>query len=530
MKHFLTFSLLLFGGGLLFAQSDFFKTNKIQKVEITFEQDNWKYLLDSLRFNGEEMLSGDVKVNGTTLRKVGVRYRDGRSFTPNGKRNSLYLDLGENNYQGHRAINLSSALRDPSLVREVLASEIAGTYFDAPAANYAQVVINGEPYGLFVNVEAVGEGFLRDRFGAANGDLIRPRVDPLLIVEPGCRQKTFGSLQYEDNAACVDNNWEALNGDLSPLRDLTAALYNNPDRVPQVLDVDAALWMLAFNDVLVNLHSYSGQYANNYYLYEVPSGKIVPILGELNLAFGSYKNDGARSSDLSTPDLLSLSPLLHQNNEERPLISALLADELNRKSYLAHARTILVDWVMSGKLENRAKALQALITEARAEDENQYYTVIEFNKSLAETIGQRSRIPGLVDFMDKRAGWLEGREVYTILPPVISDVGTEGRVQFSSTQLDEFRIHATVKDYPKNVYLYYRFDEGEPFRRVEMSNDGKHYDGEAGDAVFGAVVKPETGRERIQYYLMAENVKAVGYSPARYHFEQYETTLREVNK
>lgn len=530
MKHLFTFTFLLLSGGTLLAQSNFFKASSIQKIEIAFAADNWKYQLDSLRFNGEEMLVGDVTVNGTKLTEVGVRYRDGRSFTPNGDRNSLYLDLGQQNYEGHKKINLSSALRDPSLVREVLASEIARSYFIAPAANFAKVTINGEFYGLFVNVEPVGEGFLKDRFGTSEGNLLQPKMDPQMLVSSGCKQKNFGSLQHEEDAACMENHWEVLQGDMSTMKDLAGYLYNNPAQLQQQLDVDATLWMLAFNNVLVNLHAYSGQYANNYYLYQAPGGKITPILGELNLAFGSYKNDGVRSSDLSTVDLLSLSPKLHKDNEERPLIKVLLADDLNQKQYLAHVRTILVEWVMSGKLENRAKALQAMISEARAADEGQYYTVIEFNKSLSEVIGKRSRIPGLVDFMDKRAGWLEGQEVYTILPPVISDVGVEGRVQFSSTLLDEFRIHATVKDYPKNVYLYYRFNENEPFRRMEMSNDGEHYDKKVGDEVFGAVVKPSEGQTRIQYYLMAENVKAVGFSPSKYNFEQYETSLQEVNK
>lgn len=530
MKHIFTllFFLIIFGN--VNGQSSFYQADKIQEIEINFTTDNWKYLLDSLRFNGEELLTGNIKVNGTSFNDVGIRYRDGRSFTPNGKRNGLYIDLGTKDYQGHHVIDLSSALRDPSLVREVLASEIARTYFNAPAANFAQVKVNGEIYGLFANIEAVEEGFLKDRFGDATGKLVMPKEEPQLIVPEGCKSKVFGSLQYENSSACTENNWEVIQGDLGIVQELSGNLDGKPEMAAKQLDVDATLWMLAFNNVLVNLNSYTGQYANNYYLYQIPGGKITPILGELNLAFGSYKNDGARSSDLSTPNLLTLSPNLHKSNEERPLISALLADELYHKQYLAHVRTILVEWIMSGKLENRAKALQAMISDTRTNDPGQYYTVIEFNQSLAEVIGKRSRIPGLVDFMDKRSGWLEEQEVYTILPPVISEVGVEGRERFSSTQLDEFRIHASVRDYPKNVYLYYRFNDNEPFTMVEMSNDGEHHDQKANDDVFGVVIKPTDGQDGIQYYLMAENVKAVSYSPSHYNFEQYETNLREVNK
>jgi hypothetical protein len=530
MKHSLTLLLIISLCSLGNSQNDFYQVDNIQKIEINFKADNWKYLLDSLRFNGEELLTGDIRVNGTSLTEVGVRYRDGRSFTPNGNRNGLYIDLGSKDYQNHHIIDLSSALRDPSLVREVLASEIARTYFNAPSANFAQVTINGVPYGLFVNVEAVEEGYLKNRFGDASGALASPTEEPQTIVAEGCNRNVFGSLQYEKPYTCVEANWEALQGNLGLVQELSSSLIHSPAKVSSLLDVDATLWMLAFNNVLVNLNSYTGQYASNYYLYQLPGGKITPILGELNLAFGSYKNDGINSSDLGTSELLTLSPNLHKGNEQRPLISALLADELNHKQYLAHFRTILVEWVMSGKLENRAKALQAMISEARRNDPGQYYTPVEFNQSLTEVIGKRSRIPGLVDFMDKRAGWLESQEVYTFLPPAISKVGVEGRERFSSTQLDEFRIHATVEDYPKNVYLYYRFNENEAFKMVPMSNDGAHYDGQANDSIFGAVIKPTEGQDRVQYYLMAENVKTVSFSPSHYNFEQYKTTLREVNQ
>lgn len=530
MKHILTLllvtSLCSFGS----SQNDFYQTDNIQQIDITFNADNWKYLLDSLRFNGDELLTGDLQVNGTVLTEAGIRYRDGRSFTPNGKRNGLYIDLGSKDYQGHHVINLSSALRDPSLVREVLASEIARTYFNAPAANFAEVTINGEPYGLFANIEAVEKGYLKDRFENAKGTLVTPTEEPQTIVSEECSRNVFGSLQHEEPANCVAANWKLLQGDLGLVQTLSSTLASSPAELAQLVDIDATLWMLAFNNVLVNLNSYTGQYASNYYLYQPLGGKITPILGELNLAFGSYKNDGANSSDLSTATLLTLSPDLHLNNEERPLISVILADEINYKQYLAHFRTILVEWVMSGKLENRAKALQAMISEARRNDPGQYYSPIEFNQSLTEVIGKRSRIPGLVDFMDKRASWLESQEVYIFLPPAISKVGVEGRERFSSTQLDEFRIHATVEDYPKNVYLYYRFNENEAFKMVPMLNDGEHYDEQANDGVFGVVIKPTDGQNQIQYYLMAENVKTVSFSPSHYNFEQYKTTLREVNQ
>lgn len=530
MKHILLFVLV---GALSFqaeGQKDFYDVATIQEVRIQIAADNWKYLLDSLRYNGEELLRADVSINGKDHKAAGVRYRDGRSFTPNGNRNGLIVDLGGQTYQGQATLNLSSALRDPSLVREVLASEIARTYFNAPRANYAKVFINNQYYGLFVNVEPVDDAYLKRAYHNTTGNLIMAKANGGESAPEGCNGKSYGSLQYEKRFSCNEHNFEALKGNIGFVMDFSSALQTGAAKAATVLNTDATLWMLAFNNVLVNLNAYSGQYANNYYLFKPDGGQIEPILGELNLAFGSFKNDGINASDLHTPELIALSPDLHKDNTQRPLVSSLLADELNYKQYLSHIRTILAEWVLSGKLENRAKELQAFIAPALKDDKGQYYTPEEYAKSLTDVVGERSRVPGLLEFMTKRAAYLEGQDVYKLLPPVISEVGVEGREKFSSTNLNEFRIHAKVAGYPKKVYVYYRFNATDRFQMAEMANDGKSYDKKANDDYFGAAIQPAEGQTSIQYYILAENAKAANFSPSNYNFEQYTTTLSAVNK
>jgi len=41
-----------------------------------------------------------------------------------------------------------------------------------------------------------------------------------------------------------------------------------------VLNVDRTLWMLAFNNTIANLSSYSGQQSQNFYLYKDQYGQI----------------------------------------------------------------------------------------------------------------------------------------------------------------------------------------------------------------------------------------------------------------
>lgn len=530
MQRILTLLFFLVALGQGNSQSDFYNIDEIQEIKIEFAGDNWKYLLDSLRYNGDELQEAKLEVNGQLIEKAGVRYRDGRSFTPNGRKNGLFIDLGNNEIEGHHIIDLSSALRDPSMIREVLAYQIAGTYFPTPRANFAKVYVNEDYYGIFVNVEAVESGFLKRTFGNGQGDLSFAKPHSRADLEEGCGAKIDGSLQYEKSFKCISRNFDIKQGDISGVQEVCSRLANPGRPIDEVLNVDATLWMLAFNNVMVNLNSYSGQYAQNYYMYKAPNGKMQPVLGEVNLAFGSYKNDGINSSDLRTPELLMLSPTLHIDSENRPLISKLLANDRYRLQYLAHFRTILVEQLMSGRFESRALELQNMIRSAVVMDTGKYYESDEFAKSLTETIGKRSRIPGVVDFMTKRTNWLEGESVYTYLPSEIKNVGVQGRERFSSTLLDEFRVHATVGNFPKKVYVYYRFSSTEDFRVMEMKDDGEHYDEKAKDGTFGAVISPEEGQIEIQYYFLAENAKAASFLPSNYNFEQFSTNLTEVNK
>ena len=61
-----------------------------------------------------------------------------------------------------------------------------------------------------------------------------------------------------------------------------------------------------------------------------------------------------------------------------------------------------------------------------------------------------------------------------------------------------------------------------------MKDDGRHNDGEAGDGVYGVIVKPEEGADQINYYIFAKNAKAVSYDPPRYMYEQYSSSLQEL--
>ncbi len=535
-KIILSLSALLLGIISLNAQSDndFYDLDKVQQVKIDFEQDNWRYLLDSLRYNGDGKLIANVEINGQSYSDVGIRYWLGTSFQPGALRNDLHIDLDmvrmTQKHAGRSAIELSSAVRDPSMVREVLAYNMAGAYMPASRANFAQLYINDEYWGLYVNIEPIDEGFLQDHFGSSSGAFYYSKPKQNKNTPQGCKEKIWGTLQDDSSSDCLAANFEDIhNTGYRELTDLINLLNQNPEQIERSLDVDRALWMLAFNNVLANLDSYTGQFSPNYYLYQKADGQLVPIIWDLNLAFGSLKNTG-EGSDLSVKAMEKLDPLLHVNNRKKPLISQLLKIDMYKKMYLSHVRTILYEQFVNSDFEKKAQELQAKIKQAFLDDPNKYYDLEDFDKSLSSVVGKTSKIPGLVSFMTDRAEYLKKEPNLLFLPSQLDNIDFKRRERFSNDFVKNFQIQAKVTNYPKMVYIFYRFSDTESYKRMRAFDDGQHNDEKAGDGIYGVTIQPVSDSSTLQYYFMVENAKTINFDPPRYMYEPHKMTLSELNR
>ena len=82
---------------------------------------------------------------------------------------SLKLDF-DDEFLGLKNLTLNSMTQDPTMVREALAYRM----YDAvgvpvPRVGYSNVTINGQPYGLYVTLEAIDKHFLERKFGTNDG-------------------------------------------------------------------------------------------------------------------------------------------------------------------------------------------------------------------------------------------------------------------------------------------------------------------------------------------------------------------------
>lgn len=493
----------------------------LQKIEIHFNQSNWDYMLDTAKSGSEGyLLAQSVTINGEQFDSVGVKYKGNSSYSANRAKNPFHIKLDytikNQGYHGYEDLKLSNGFQDPSMIREALAYRILENYMDCPQSNFAQVYINGAYHGLYTSNEDINKEFLESRFSSSDGIFVKCNPESAGVGGPGgpggggnsgksnLRYISGDSSQYFTRYEMKsDYGW-------NDLVSLCNVVTNTPTSLPEVMDVDKAIWMLAFNNLAVNLDSYSGNFVQNYYLYKDATGHYNTIVWDLNMCFAGFTQTGTISLSNNTQKQ-QLSTMLHSTDAEWPLIKALLNDATYRKMYFAHMRTMNDEMFATGAYKTMAAAMQSVIDTAVQSDPNKLYTYTQFRNGLTQDVsgGMGGGIIAIGTLMDARSTYLKTTADFQYVQPSITDIVSNPVAPALGSTVS---MQARVTD-ASTVYLGYRRTLAEKFTRVPMYDDGAHNDGAAGDNVYGTDIAMNS--EQVQYYIYAENVNAGKFSPER---------------
>lgn len=337
----------------------------------------------------------------------------------------------------------------------------------APRANYVRVYVNDDYLGLYNNTESVDGNFLDRYFGEHDGIFFK--CDPVWSshLPKGCNPGEKASLLYQGkDTICYEKNYEIKSDHgWSALQSLTKTLNSTPIQIEQQLNVDEVLWMLAFNNVLVNLDSYTGRLCHNYYLYQDTFGIFHPIVWDMNLSFGGFRFAGNDKS-LSNEEMQKLSPFVHYKYEKRPLISQLLNIDLYRKIYVAHLKTILEEQLLTNKYLDRAKQVQQVIDTYVKSDDNKLYSYDAFRQNLQQSAdANKTSIVGITELMQGRIDYLKAHPILKKEAPAISEVAHQ-------KEGENIVITASAPE-AKQLYLSWRNGKFGPFTRVAMDKDSE---------------------------------------------------------
>jgi spore coat protein CotH len=261
----------------------------LRTLFLDFENKDWEAELADFKGTDVEV-PATLTVDGKKYTNVGVHFRGMSSYmgVGAGYKRSLNLSMdfvnAKQRLYGHRTLNLLNSHEDASFMSSILYSQISRQYLPTPKANFVKVVINGESWGVYANVQQFNKEFLKENFKTDSG--ARWKVSG----SPG----GGGGLEYtgdnlDDYKRCFEikskddeKSWKALVNLCKVLNQTPAEKLE--EALKPIMDIDSLLWFLALDISLINCDGYWIR-ASDYSLYLDPKGKFHVIPSDMNEAF-----------------------------------------------------------------------------------------------------------------------------------------------------------------------------------------------------------------------------------------------------
>ncbi|MBC7815419.1 MAG: CotH kinase family protein [Planctomycetaceae bacterium] len=417
----------------------------LRTIFIDFDHKDWEAELADFN-NTDVEVPATLTVDGKKYPNVGVHFRGMSSYMmiPAGSKRSLSLSLdfvdSKQRLYGYKSLNLLNAHEDDSFLNTVLYSDIARPHLPTPKANFVKVVINGESWGVYVNVQQFNKEFLAENFPSTKGTRWKVTGSPM----------GGGGLEYlGDNVEDYKRRYDMKTDDAKAWKALIKLCKTlnetPPDKLEAalepMLDIDGLLWFLALDNALINCDGYWIR-ASDYSLFLDAKGKFRILPHDMNEAFrapmgpgfgfgpgggppgrGGFggappgggrpgeargeqrrpddrgangeRPNGPRPGDNARPGgpSFDLDPLIGLDDARKPLRSKVLAVPSLRTRYLQHVHTIAdksLDWKTLGPVVAQYRSLIGKEIEA---DTRKLSSFADFQKATADVAAKDSEEP-----------------------------------------------------------------------------------------------------------------------------------------
>ncbi len=179
-----------------YPDQDLYDLATVRTLFFTFPNDDWEKELEAFN-NTDVEVPATLLVDGKKYEGVGIHFRGMSSFgmVPTGYKRSFNVSIGFTDDKlklyGYKTLNLLNAHEDPSFMSSVLYSHIARQYIPAPKANFVRVVINGESWGIYANVEQFNKDFLKENYASTQGTRWKVQAAPVVTVVCATQATTY---------------------------------------------------------------------------------------------------------------------------------------------------------------------------------------------------------------------------------------------------------------------------------------------------------------------------------------------------
>lgn len=392
----------------------------LRTLFLEFENADWEAELSDF-YDTDVDVPAKLTVDGKVYRDVGVHFRGNTSFSmvPPGGKKSLNLSLDfvhpDQRLGGYRTLNLLNSMSDPTFLRVVLYMEIARDYIPAPKANFVRVVINGESWGVQVNVEQFNSDFTKEFFGTSKG--ARWKV-------PGSPRGGGGLAYLGEDPATYKRIYEIKTKDdpksWADLIKLCKVLNQTPPEqlekaLEPLLDIDGTLKFLAVDKALINNDGYWTR-ASDFNIFEDDQGRFHMVPYDTNESFRSSEGFGRSYGGGGG---VTLDPFAGAEDPGKALLNKLLAVPVLRARYVGFIRDIAAKWLTWEKIGPLASQYQSIIASDIKTDTHNINNTAAFAEGVAtDTAGGWGGGPTSSPSMSLRS-FVEQRRSYLLSHPAI---------------------------------------------------------------------------------------------------------------
>ncbi len=251
--------------------ADLFNPNEIQDIWLTVAPHDWQTL--KAKYLEDDYYRADFNWNGHVMLDVAIKSRGSSSRSP--VKPSLKIDFGRyangRTFAGFKSFILRNMVQEAPMTREHL-SLLFMSRLGLPVSRttHARLYINGEYSGLYLLVEEIDEGFLRERFPGTVGDLYEYKwSQPYYFEYRGQNPGAYCPAPFKPQT-------NSKTTDTAALVSLFRVINESPDdsfarQLSTVLDLKHFVIYLAADNFLDETDSLlSNDGVTNFYLYRRP--------------------------------------------------------------------------------------------------------------------------------------------------------------------------------------------------------------------------------------------------------------------
>jgi len=468
--------LLLAAGSVLRSQPSFpdngqlFTDTVVPVVYLTVNPDTLAWLYAN-PYSDREFRATFVFDNGTvrdTIDPVGFRLRGNTSRVS--KKKSFKVSFNTftegGKYQGVEKMNLNGEHNDPSVMRSKIMWDILRKWdIPAPRANHVRVYINGNFYGVYINVEHIDEEFALSRFGSKDGNLYKclyPADLNYMGPDPDSYKIWTGSRWVYELTTNEEEN------DFSDLAEFIGILHDGENStflcgLDRVFNVRDYLKIMAVQIFCGDWDGYIFN-KNNFYLYHnTLTGKLEYIPYDVDNTFGI----DWFGIDWATRNIYDWQP---GGDQVRPLYDMIISNPELRGQFSFYAAQLVSEALDLDSLIQAVDARKEMISPYIADDP--YYPMDygfdhnDFLNSFTSAFGAHVKW-GIYPYLQVRMASMASQAEAGDPVPVIKRIAYERRagepMQVSCT-VEAIRAPAVVK-------LIYTVAGGDALE-AEMSHTG----------------------------------------------------------